>query len=69
MTVSKNSISVASEETTPAVNNISFELESGNNLGIIGESGSGKTSIAMAIMGLLKKELRLPGKYITKIII
>lgn len=35
------------------VNNLSFDLAVGDRLGIIGESGSGKTMIALAIIGLL----------------
>ncbi|MBU1341385.1 MAG: ABC transporter ATP-binding protein [Proteobacteria bacterium] len=36
-----------------AVNNISFSLEHGRSLGFVGESGCGKTTIGMALMGLL----------------
>ncbi|MFU8768606.1 MAG: ABC transporter ATP-binding protein, partial [Desulfotignum sp.] len=36
-----------------AVDNISFELEKGSPLGFVGESGCGKTTIGMALMGLL----------------
>ncbi len=35
------------------VANVSFDLAAGERLGVIGESGSGKTMIALAIMGLL----------------
>jgi peptide/nickel transport system ATP-binding protein len=45
-----------------AVNNVSFSLDRGSSLGIIGESGSGKTSIAMAFMGLIKKPAKVEGK-------
>jgi ABC-type glutathione transport system ATPase component len=33
-----------------AVDGISFDLEAGEALGIIGESGSGKTSMAITLM-------------------
>lgn len=37
-----------------AVNNASLELKRGQTVGIIGESGSGKTSLANAVLGLVK---------------
>lgn len=36
-----------------AVNNVSFDLEKGESLGLVGETGAGKTSIALSLMGLL----------------
>lgn len=36
-----------------AVNNISFHLNRGETLGLIGETGAGKTTIALALMRLL----------------
>ena len=38
-----------------AVNNISFGIEAGETLGLVGETGAGKTTIALSIMGLLPK--------------
>ena len=38
-----------------AVNNISLTIEKGEVLGLVGETGAGKTSIALSIMGLLPK--------------
>ncbi len=36
-----------------AVNHISFDLERGKTIGLVGETGAGKTSIARAILGIL----------------
>ena len=42
-----------SEGTVRAVNDISFTLEEGQQMGLVGESGCGKTTIAKSIVGLL----------------
>ena len=52
----------ADKRGSRAVNNVSFCLDRGGSLGIIGESGSGKTSLAMAMMGLFKKPTRVDGQ-------
>lgn len=36
-----------------AVNGVSFDLEKGKTLGLVGETGAGKTSIAKSIIGVL----------------
>src|SRR4029077_10514852 len=46
----------------PAVNGISFALEAGQRTGLIGESGSGKTLTALAMMGLLPDGLSASGR-------
>ena len=41
--------------TTHAVDTVNFDLARGATLGIVGESGCGKSVTALAIMGLLPK--------------
>ncbi len=43
------------------VSGVSFSVEPGQRLGIIGESGSGKTVTALAIMGLLAENAHVSG--------
>ncbi|MCD8327092.1 MAG: ABC transporter ATP-binding protein [Lachnospiraceae bacterium] len=43
------------------VNDISFSIEEGEILGIVGESGAGKSMTALAAMGLLSSEARVMG--------
>jgi oligopeptide/dipeptide ABC transporter ATP-binding protein len=43
------------EGVVHAVDGVSFELEQGRTIGIVGESGCGKTVTALSIMGLLPK--------------
>ena len=50
-----------SMERRYAVENISFELKAGEILCIIGESGSGKSVTANAVMGLLPPSIRASG--------
>ncbi len=47
---------------TPILNDIGFTLESGKTLGIIGESGSGKSMTALSIMQLLPRGSKLSGR-------
>lgn len=40
-------------KTVNAVNGISFDLKKGSSLGLVGETGAGKTTIAKSIMQIL----------------
>jgi peptide/nickel transport system ATP-binding protein len=46
---------------SPTLKGVSFDLAAGGRLGIIGESGSGKTVAALAVMGLLPEYARVGG--------
>ena len=41
------------EDVYEAVNNVSLDIKKGSVLGLVGETGAGKTTIALSIMGLL----------------
>ena len=45
---------VLKSETVHAVNGVSFDVEKGQTLGLVGETGAGKTTIARTILGILQ---------------
>ncbi|MDX0134576.1 dipeptide ABC transporter ATP-binding protein [Sinorhizobium meliloti] len=49
---------VSGSATTPILSEVSFELGRGEILGIIGESGAGKSTVGNAILGLLSPEFQ-----------
>ncbi|SLM18093.1 oligopeptide transporter subunit; ATP-binding component of ABC superfamily [uncultured spirochete] len=52
---------ITDENIIHAVNGINLELKTGGSVGLVGESGAGKTTTAYSIMGLLPK---LTGKIV-----
>ena len=50
-----------SEGWVRAVDGLSFSLDSGRGLGVVGESGCGKTSIAITLMKILPRNARIFG--------
>ncbi len=60
--LSVNGVSVSYQTQQPGVrvlDNINIEVESGEILGLIGQTGCGKTTLARAILGTLPKQARL----------
>ena len=63
------------KKTVQAVNGVSFELEKGKTLALVGETGAGKTTIAKAILGILPNppakliggEILLEGRDLTQL--
>ncbi|WP_024875488.1 ABC transporter ATP-binding protein [Saccharomonospora piscinae] len=49
------------EPSTTAVDSISFDVEPGQTVGLVGESGCGKSVTSLAIMGLLGRSAEVTG--------
>ncbi|SMO51647.1 ABC transporter ATP-binding protein [Propioniciclava tarda] len=54
-------LTVAFGRRPPVVRGISFDVEPGQRVGLIGESGCGKTVTSLAVMGLLPDNARISG--------
>jgi peptide/nickel transport system ATP-binding protein len=59
--LSVRDLTVSARDGLRLVNGVSLEVEKGERVGLIGESGSGKSLTALAIMGLLGEGLNATG--------
>jgi peptide/nickel transport system ATP-binding protein len=57
-------LGIAGPAHTPLLADVSFDLEPGTRLGLIGESGSGKSLTALALIGLLPEGLHPRGSVV-----
>lgn len=53
MVLRAKNLSIAYRDGTPVVQDASFSIEAGECLALVGQSGSGKTTIARSVLGLL----------------
>lgn len=58
-------LSIAYGSAAPSVTGVSLRVRKGEIVGVIGESGSGKSSIALAMMGLLPESARVTASSMT----
>ncbi|MFE4833668.1 dipeptide/oligopeptide/nickel ABC transporter permease/ATP-binding protein [Arthrobacter sp. NPDC056691] len=59
--LSVRGLSVAVDGGTPLVTDVSFDVEAGTVLGLVGESGCGKTMTALSLLGLLPSGVSVAG--------
>ena len=59
-------LTVAFGRRPPAVRGVTFDVGQGQRIGLIGESGCGKTVTALAVMGLLAENARVSGSIALK---
>ena len=61
MSLVVKNLNVVTSSGREILKNCSWEVESGGRLGIIGESGSGKSMSALAVLGLLPEGMKATG--------
>jgi len=54
-------ITMAGEPDADVVDDVSFEVRTGEVLGLVGESGSGKTTVALSLLGYARRGLDIRG--------
>ena len=47
------------DDAEPILRNVSLDLEAGETLGLVGESGAGKSTIVKALLGVLPRTVRM----------
>ena len=47
------------DDAQPILRNVSLDLKPGETLGIVGESGAGKSTIVKALLGVLPRTVRI----------
>ncbi|MFM7888416.1 MAG: ABC transporter ATP-binding protein, partial [Pseudanabaena sp.] len=62
MLLEVDNLTVRYGETTPAVDRVTFHVQAGEALGLIGESGCGKSTIGRSLIKLLPKYANVEGK-------
>ncbi|TQJ34931.1 dipeptide/oligopeptide/nickel ABC transporter permease/ATP-binding protein [Arthrobacter sp. SLBN-122] len=60
-TLSVRNVSVGVDNGVPLVTDVSFDVEPGTVLGLVGESGCGKTMTALSLLGLLPSGVSVTG--------
>ncbi len=69
-TISFKNVSYSYDGKRNVINNLSFDIEAGSNLAIVGDNGAGKTTIIKLMMGLYKPtsgEILLNGRNIKEL--
>mgnify|MGYP000508763662 FL=1 len=61
MSLVVKNLNVVTSSGREILKNCSWEVESGGRLGIIGESGSGKSMSSLAVLGLLPEGMKATG--------